>query len=650
MTERKLIPRKVLLGNPDRAMVRLSPGGRWLSWLASEEGVLNVWVAPAGEPHRAKPVTHDRGRGIQSYAWAHTDRHVLYLQDANGDENWRVYCLDVETEEKRDLTPQSGVQARIEGVSPRHPGAVLIALNDRDPRFHDLYRVDIATGHRELVQRNDGFLMFIADDDYQVQFASRFCPDGSTELLARAGEGWTPFLQVPAEDTIGTQPVGLDAAGRVLFMLDSRGRDTAAAVSIALAAGEKTVLAEDEQADAEEVLVHPLNKHVQAVAFTYARRRWAVVDPEVDADVERLARAAQGDFTVVSRTTADDRWIVAYDTDRRPLEYYLYDRTRGETRFLFSNREELADRELAATLPVVVRSRDGLPLVSYLTLPRESDPGGAGRPQRPLPTVLLVHGGPWSRDRYAFNPLHQWLADRGYAVLSVNFRGSTGFGKRFVNAGDREWGGAMHDDLVAAVRWAVAEGVSDPARVAIMGGSYGGYATLVGLTFTADLFACGVDIVGPSNLVTLLQNIPPYWAPMFPLLAQRVGDPNVESDREFLRQRSPLTYVDRIRRPLLIGQGANDPRVKKVESDQIVEAMQARGIPVTYVLYPDEGHGFVRPENRLSFFAIAEAFLAQFLGGEAQPFEDALEGSSLQVLTGVEHVPGLSEEMAKSGR
>ncbi len=643
MGKPQLIPRKVLFGNPDRAMARLSPGGRWLSYLAPVDGVLNVWVAPADAFDQAEPVTHDRGRGIQRYAWAHTDRHVLYLQDADGDENWRVYSVDVETQGVRDLTPQAGVQARLEAVSPKFPQEVLIALNDRDARLHDLYRVNIETGERTLVQENEGFLGFMADDAYRVRFAVRFSSDGGTELLAKEGEGWKPYIQVSPEDSLGTQPVGLDAAGELLYMIDSRGRNTAAATAIDLRTGEQSLLAEDPRADASGAILHPATKRLQAVSFTYERRRWEVVDADVADDLKLLSEAADGDASVVSRTTADDRWIVAYERDRGPVQYYLYERGQGQAHFLFSGRQALEGYELSAMHPVVIRARDGLNLVSYLTLPRGNDSPSGNRPERPVPMVLVVHGGPWGRDTWGFNAFHQWLADRGYAVLSVNFRGSTGFGKAFVNAGDREWAAAMHDDLVDAVEWAVAEKIADPQRVAIMGGSYGGYATLVGLTFTPERFACGVDIVGPSNLITLLRNIPPYWAPMFPMLARRVGDPNDEGDQPFLRERSPLTHVKRIRRPLLIGQGANDPRVKKVESDQIVEAMQNSGIPVTYVLYPDEGHGFVRPENRLSFFALTEAFLAEFLGGEVQPIGEDLENASLKVLAGAEHVPGLAE-------
>ena len=313
----------------------------------------------------------------------------------------------------------------------------------------------------------------------------------------------------------------------------------------------------------------------------------------------------------------DDFWVAAYLLDDGPVRYYRYDRVKKEARFLFSNREALEGLPLAKVHPVVIKSRDGLDLVSYYMLPLDSDRDSPGHPANPLPIALLVHGGPWARDNWGYNPVYQLLANRGYAVLSVNFRGSTGFGKDFVNAANMEWAGKMHDDLIDAVQWAIDQNIADPRRVAILGGSYGGYATLAGLTFTPDTFACGVDIVGPSNLVTLLNTIPPYWEPQVELWANTVGDHRTEEGRAFLTERSPLTHVDRISKPLLIGQGANDPRVKQAESEQIVQAMQDKNIPVTYALYPDEGHGFARPENNLSFFAVTEAFLAGCLGGAA---------------------------------
>jgi dipeptidyl aminopeptidase/acylaminoacyl peptidase len=416
-------------------------------------------------------------------------------------------------------------------------------------------------------------------------------------------------------------------------------------VALDLESGSQQVLFETPKADVSDVLIHPTERTVQAVAFTYERKHWHVLDTALADDFEYLQTVANGDIEVVSRTLDDRFWVVAYEVDNGPIRYYLYNRSQKQARFLFTNRKALEGIPLAKTYPVFIPARDGLTLVSYVTLPVWSDPDGDGRPSQPLPMVLLVHGGPWWRDRWGYEPVRQWLANRGYSVLNVNFRGSTGFGKKFINAGDMEWGGKMHDDLVDAVQWAISEKIADPNRIAIMGGSYGGYATLVGLTFTPELFACGVDICGPSNLVTFMNSIPPYWAPMIELFKKRVGDHTTEEGRQFLLSRSPLTYVDRIRKPLLIGQGANDPRVKQSESDQIVQTMQAKNIPVTYVLFPDEGHGFVRPENRLAFFAVAEVFLAQHLGGRYEPIGDDLKGSSIIVPVGDKEIPGLSEAL-----
>jgi dipeptidyl aminopeptidase/acylaminoacyl peptidase len=338
---------------------------------------------------------------------------------------------------------------------------------------------------------------------------------------------------------------------------------------------------------------------------------------------------------------------VAFLTDDGPVRYYRYDRDANHAEYLFANRSDLDGLPLAPMHPVEITSRDGLTLVSYLTLPPGSDPDGDGRPTEAVPMVLNVHGGPWGRDDWGYDSIHQWLANRGYAVLSVNFRGSTGFGKEFVNAGNRQWGAAMHDDLIDAVNWAVAEKITESDRVGILGGSYGGYATLVGLTMTPEVFACGVDIVGPSNIITLLSTIPPYWAPAMQMFRDRVGDPATEEGRKLLTERSPLTHVAAIRRPLLIGQGANDPRVKQAESDQIVQAMQEKGIPVTYVLFADEGHGFARPENSLAFFAVADLFLAEHLGGRSEPIGGDFQGSSVTVPHGAESVPGLAAALGK---
>jgi dipeptidyl aminopeptidase/acylaminoacyl peptidase len=646
-----LIPRKVLFGNPDKAAPRLSPDGKQISYLAPVDGVLNIWVGPADKPEDAKPVTQDKKRGIRIYFWAYTSRHLLYLQDADGDENWHVYRVDLKSGETKDLTPIKGVNAQIVEVSHKFPNELLVGLNDRDAKYHDVHRVNLLTGDKELVQKNTEFAGFVTDDDFKVRFAMKYTPDGGSVLLKPDGKGdWTEFLKTPMADSLTTSPVGFDKAGKTLYLIDSRGRDTGALTTLDVETGKQTVVAEDKKADVGGVMIHPTEKNIEAASFTYDRVRWDFKDPAVKADFEALAKVADGEVSLASRTLDDKTWVVAFTLDDGPVRYYVYDRASKKARFLFTNRKELESWKLQKMHSRVVKARDGLDLVCYLTLPPGSDPKGAGKPDKPVPMVLLVHGGPWARDAWGLNAQHQFLANRGYAVLSVNYRGSTGFGKKFLNAGNKEWAGKMHDDLLDAVEWAVKEKVADPDRVAIMGGSYGGYATLVGMTFTPDRFACGVDIVGPSNLVTLLNTIPPYWAPAVQQFKDRVGDHTTDEGRKFLAERSPLTRVDQIKKPLLIGQGANDPRVKQAESDQIVKAMQAKKIPVAYVLFPDEGHGFARPPNSLAFQAVAEAFLARHLGGRYEAIGDAFQGSTITAPAGADEVPGLAAKLPKTGK
>ena len=649
-TEIPLIPRKLLFGNPDKTQARISPDGNQLSYIAPVNGVLNVWVGPVENPEAAQPVTNDTHRGIRFHQWAYTSKHILYIQDKGGDENWRVYGVNLETGEVTDYTPFEKVNARIESLSPRTPDKAVIALNDRNEQVHDLHILDLKTGERALLIQNDeGFIAYTVDDEFRVRMGSRMTPDGGMEIMTRKEDNsWEPFAHVPMEDMLTTQVFGFDASGRYLYLADSRERNTSALVQYDTQKNEFQLLAEDPRADLSGVLIHPSELRVQAVSFTYDHRYWQVLDSAIQADLDFLATVERGEVDVISRTQDDQHWIVAYTMDNSPVRYYRYERAERESHFLFSNRKDLEDIPLANMQSVIIKSRDSLDLVSYLTLPTGSDSGGTGRPAKPLPMVLFVHGGPWGRDEWGFDPYHQWLANRGYAVLSVNFRASTGFGKAFTNAGNMEWGAAMHNDLLDAVEWAVDEGIADRNSIAIMGGSYGGYATLAGLTFTPDVFACGVDIVGPSNIITLLETIPPYWTPMLEMLTSRMGDHRTEEGREFLKSRSPLTYADRIRKPLLIGQGANDPRVKQAESDQIVQAMQAKNIPVTYVLYPDEGHGFARPENNMSFSAVAEAFLAGILEGRFEPIGDDFGAASITVPTGAEQVSGLAEALQKT--
>ncbi|MDO5611234.1 MAG: S9 family peptidase [Pseudomonadota bacterium] len=649
ITQTPLISRDALFGNPERSGVQISPDGDYLSWVAPLNGVMNIWVAPANDPGKARAVTADSARGIRNYFWSYQPGTLLYLRDTGGDEDFHLYALNLADGQSRDLTPFPKTTAMVAGVSHKQPGVILVGMNDRDAQWHDLYRVDLASGKRELLIQNDDQIgRYLLDADYQLRYATRARPDAGMDVLKREGNAWVKSDDIPFEDIASTAPGGLTLDGKTLYMTDSRGRDTAALYAIDVASGKRTLLHQDPRADIGGSLSNPRTGEVQAVANHYLRRQWTALDPAIKADLARLDAIGPGEAGVAGRTFDDRRWIVAYSAAESPAVYYRYDRDGkggGELTKLFSARPALDEQPLVPMWPQEIQSRDGKTLVSYLTLPQHADANGDGVADSAVPMVLLVHGGPWARDGYGYNSYHQWLANRGYAVLSVNFRGSSGFGKTFINAGDGEWAAKMHDDLLDAVDWAVKQGVTTQDKVAIMGGSYGGYATLVGLSFTPDRFACGVDIVGPSNLNTLLSTVPPYWASFYNQLVRRMGDPRTEEGRAWLAERSPLSRADQIKRPLLIGQGANDPRVKQAESDQIVDAMKAKNIPVTYVLFPDEGHGFQRPENSKAFNAVAEGFLAQCLGGRAQPIGNDFHGSSLSVPEGAAHVPGLSDAL-----
>ena len=636
----------MLFGNPEKTMARISPDGEYLSYLAPVEGVLNVWVVE--DPNSARPITRDEERGIRDYTWTYDGQHILYYQDARGDEDWHMYATNIATGETRDLTPFEKVNSQILSVNEKTPNEILVGINNRNPQLHDVYRIELSTGERTLIEENPGFVSYLFDNDDRTRFAMTFSPTGGQVILQRdESNQWQPFLEVPNTDALTTGLAGFDKSNQILYLIDSRKRNTAALFTLDLESGKQELMAEDDRADVGGVLVHPTEKHVQAVSFTYDRNRWHVLDSAIQGDLDYLRSVEDGELSITSRTLDDRLWTAAYLLDNGPVKYYLYDRTRKQANYLFSNRTDLDEYQLAKMHSLIIKSRDGWNLVSYLTLPPDSAPNGDARPSNPVPLVLLVHGGPWGRDIWGYDSQHQWLSNRGYAVLSVNYRGSTGFGKEFINAGNGEWAGKMHDDLIDAVNWAVSEKITQRDQVAIMGGSYGGYATLVGLTFTPETFVCGVDIVGPSNLVTLLQNVPPYWVPILPMMKDRVGDWTTEEGQKSLLAKSPLARVDQIQRPLLIGQGANDPRVKQVESDQIVEAMKQKNIPVTYVLYPDEGHGFARPENRLSFYAVAEAFLSEHLGGRFEPVGEDFQGSKIRVPEGANQVPGLQAALVQ---
>lgn len=644
----ELIARKDIFGNPSRTGASISPDGQSIAFLAPRDGVMNIWVAPIGNIEAAKPLTADTERPIRRFFWAPAGDQILYLQDKGGNEDFLLYGVDVASAETKLLTPFEKTTVQIVAISTQVPDAILVGLNNRDPKWHDVHKLDLKTGKLELVFKNDGYGGFDADRSLTLRLASKPLPDGGMQIepFGKDGKPGKPILTIAADDALTSGIAGIPLDGNIAYLQSTAGRDKAAIYALDLGSGETKLLAESDKADIGGILTNPVTGALEAYNVDYLKDEWLPVGDAVAADIAYLNLEAKGSWGITSRSRDDNLWTVVIDRVTEPAAFWLYDRKAKSLTRLFTIRPNLEGKTLAPMQALEIPSRDGKVLVSYLSLPPGADANGDGKPDQPVPLVLNVHGGPWARDGFGYNGEHQWLANRGYAVLSVNFRGSTGFGKGFTNAGDKQWGRTMHDDLIDAVDWAVNNGVTATDKVAIYGGSYGGYATLWGMTNTPDRFACGVDIVGPSNLNTLLASVPEYWAAFFEQLARRVGDPRTEEGKALLTERSPLTHVDKIAKPLLIAQGANDPRVKQAESDQIVTAMKAKNIPVTYVLYPDEGHGFARPANRTSFYAVAEGFLSQCLGGRQEPVGADFNGASIQVPEGADYVPGLKDALA----
>ena len=603
-----LIPREVLFGNPEKISPQISPDGKFLAYIAPDRGVLNVWVRTIGKKDD-HAVTRDRDRGIRYCWWAHNNKDLIYIQDKNADANWHLYAVEMKTRKTRDLTKFEGVRAQNVMMDPNFPNEILIGLNIENKRLHDIYRIDLTTNTCTKEESNPGDIVgWFTDTDFKLRGALRTMPDGGFQLRVRdeVASAWRPLTTWRSEDALSSHPIGFTPDNMSIYATSSTGSNTARLVTISLSVGTEKVLASNSEVDAGTVLIHPTKHHVQAVAFTEDRTEWEVLDKSIKKDFEAIKKLHDGDFSIISRDLADKTWLVRFETDQAPIHYYTYTRDNRKAELLFTSQSKLEKHKLARMKPVTITSRDALELHGYLTLP-------VGVKPKNLPAVLLVRDWAWSRDTWGLSSTPQWLANRGYAVLQVNFRGSTGFGKSFINAADREWGGKMHDDLIDAVNWMIKQGYADKNKIAIFGrGIYGGYEALVGLTFTPDVFACGVDMVGISNLAAWMKSFPPYWEPYRPLVAKRIGNPD---DQAFLKSRSPFFKVDRITKPLIIAQGANDPYIKRADTEQMVSALQKAGVAVQYELFPDEGHRLVKPENRLKFYASAEKFLAKHLGG-----------------------------------
>ncbi|HOW59046.1 MAG TPA: S9 family peptidase [Candidatus Omnitrophota bacterium] len=602
-----LIPRKVLFGPDQKNGPQISPDGSLVAYLAPQGGVLNIWLHDR-KTKTDRVLTRDKNRGIQSFFWVPGGPSILFLQDQGGNENWHLYRSDVTGGGAKDLTPFDGVQVRVLFVDKHFPDQILILMNREDQSRHDVYRLDLNSGAIELVEKNTGQISkWIVDAAMKVRGAVSARADGGHDVLIRQDErsAWKTLFSWDFEDAMTSDVLGFSRTGNELYLIDSRGSNTARLGVMDLVTGTAKTFFSDPQYDVGGVVVDPDDREIEMVSVYRSRNEWIPLHERVRADLAILKTVDAGDLSFGNRSEDKRYWIVGFNNDVSPLKSYIYDQKSKKAEFLFTQRPALAKYKLAPMKSVEISSRDGLKLQSYLTLP---DNGS-----KPFPMVLVVHGGPWMRDGWGFSPVSQWLANRGYASLRVNFRGSTGFGKQFVNAGNKEWGRKMQDDLVDAVAWAVQQKIADPKRLGIIGSSYGGYAALAAAAFTPDVFQCAIDLFGPSDLATLIRSMPPYWSVEKANIMRMVGNPDTET--AFMKERSPLYHADRIRIPVLVAQGENDSRTPRTESDRIVQALRIRGIPCEYLFFPDEGHGFVKPENRLKLFQTAEAFLARHLGG-----------------------------------
>jgi dipeptidyl aminopeptidase/acylaminoacyl peptidase len=619
-----LIDRELLFGNPEISGAQISPDGKFIAFVKPYKDTRNIWVRRVDEPfEKAKLITNRTDRPIPSYFWSYDGKYILFTQDKGGDENFNVYAVNPNDTPKageevptaRNITDAQKVRAIIFAVPETEPDAIYVGLNDREPAWHDLYKVKISTGERTLISKNTDRLQgVIFDNADKLRLAMRVPPNGDTEILRLDADGKsTKIYSCNLFETCA--PIRFHKDNKRVYVQTNKGNpDLTQLVLLDVETGKEEMVESDplKRVDFGSAVFSDVTDELIYTAYTDEKTRRYWKDKKFETDYKYLQSKLPNKEIGFGSSTNDERiWLISAYSDTEPGETYLYNRDTKDLKLQYKIRDKINRDYLAPMQSITYKSSDGLEIPAYLTLPK----GVSGKN---LPLVVFPHGGPWSRDTWGYNSYAQFLANRGYAVLAPNFRASTGYGKKFLNAGNNEWGQKMQDDLTWGVKHLVAQGIADPKRIGIMGGSYGGYATLAGVAFTPDLYAAGVAIVAPSNLKTLLQSIPPYWEAGRVIFYKRMGDPNTPEGSSQMERQSPLNSADKIKTPLLVVQGANDPRVNIHEANQIVVALRDRGFPVEYMVAPDEGHGFARPVNNMAMVAKAEKFLAKYLGGRYQ--------------------------------
>ncbi len=648
-----IIDREIFFGDPEVSAGQLSPDGKWLTFIKPYQDVRNIWIKSVDEDFdKARPLTADTLRPIPGYFWSRDSRYILYVQDKGGDENYHVYAVDPFSKVKgpgnvppaRNITDFDGVRAIIQNVPRTNPKIMYVGMNDRDASWHDLYEVNIQSGERKLIYENvDRISGFDFDHKDEIRLASRVKNDGSTELLKYEDGKFSPFYDCSFEETCYVYDFHKD--NNQVYMVTNKGdRNLTELVLYDLSSGKETFIEKDpkNEADFGGLYLSKITKEPIATIYTGDKTDIYFKNSAYEKDYKWLETQLPGaEINLGSSTDDERRYLVYANSDTDPGAAYLFDRDNQKLIFQYRPRPELPTEHLCTMEAIRYKSTDGLEIPAYLTIPKGAEAKG-------LPAIMLIHGGPWARDYWGYDSYAQFLANRGYVVLQPNFRSSTGFGKDFLNAGNGEWGDLMQDDISAGVKYLIDNGIANPDKVAIMGGSYGGYATLAGVTFTPDLYAAGVSIVGPSNLITLLGSIPPYWEAGRVIMYKRMANPDTPEGKAKLERQSPLNSVNNIKCPLMIVQGANDPRVKQAESDQIVVAMREAKLPVKYLIADDEGHGFRKPVNQMAFIAETEKFLAEHLGGRYQKDMDEEVAKRLKEIdkdiNTVELTKALSEE------